>query len=343
MPKGARAPFGQSNKFEEKRMKRIYGMAILAAFFALAAPAQDLDAKKQAQTDAEAFLQKRVSEDLNTEITTMRMRVIGMVGGLTSNVKNAPYKAEQITGTTQTLGDGTRIHNEHTMTIYRDSQGRVRRELPDEVSIMDPNTGVGYTLNTKDLTYRKMAVSVSVNFKNASGASVSGSGGGSGGGAFFVSPDGPAGTSIAAGGGRGENVRVIAPQIVADGPNTAATYSFNGQTVTMSTSATTDMKKESLGTQTMEGVSAQGERRTSTIEAGTIGNDRPIQIVSERWYSPDLQMDVMTRHSDPRTGEEVMRLANINRAEPDASLFVLPAGYQLVEGGAGRGGRGGRQ
>ena len=75
-----------------------------------------------------------------------------------------------------------------------------------------------------------------------------------------------------------------------------------------------------------------GRAATSTIEAGAIGNDRPIQIVSERWYSPDLQVDVMTRHSDPRMGEEITRLANINRAEPDPGLFQVPAGYQLVEG-----------
>jgi hypothetical protein len=225
------------------------------------------------------------------------------------------------------------------MTIYRDSQGRVRREFPDEVSIMDPNSGVGYTLNTKDLTYRKMTVHVSVNSFNAAGASIGSSGGG--GGPLFV--PGPAGAAAVAGGGRGENVKFIATQTVTDGPNIGVAYSFNGQAVTMSTSTNTSQKRESLGTQTMEGVSAEGERRTSTIEAGAIGNDRPIQIVSEGWYSPDLQVEVMTKHSDPRTGEEVMRLANINRAEPDPSLFAAPVGYQLIEGPAGRGGRGGRQ
>ena len=112
-------------------MKRIYGMATLAALFALAAAAQD------------AVTQKKMAEDLNTEITNMRVKVIGMVGGVMSNVKNAPYRADQITETTQTLGDGTRIHNEHQVTIYRDSLGRVRRELPDEISIMDPNSGAG--------------------------------------------------------------------------------------------------------------------------------------------------------------------------------------------------------
>ena len=136
-------------------MKRIYGMAILAALFALAAAAQD------------AVTQKKMAEDLNTEITNMRVKVIGMVGGVMSNVKNAPYRADQITETTQTLGDGTRIHNEHQVTLYRDSQGRVRREMPEEISIMDPNSGVSYILNTKNMTARKMQVSVSVNSGNS--------------------------------------------------------------------------------------------------------------------------------------------------------------------------------
>ena len=131
---------------------------------------------------------------------------------------------------------------------------------------------------------------------------------------------------------------VLFTQRATDGPNITS-FSLSGQTMT----AIMTPKKESLGTQFMEGVSAQGDRRTNTIEAGAIGNDRPIQIVSEHWYSPDLQMDVMTRHSDPRSGEEITRLVNINRAEPDPSLFAVPAGYQMVEPPAGRGGRGGGQ
>ena len=81
----------------------------------------------------------------------------------------------------------------------------------------------------------------------------------------------------------------------------------------------------------MEGVNAEGSRTTSTIEAGAVGNDRPIQVVSERWYSPDLQTAVMTRRNDPRTGEEIFRLTNIRRAEPGAYLFQVPAGYQMVD------------
>jgi hypothetical protein len=294
-------------------MKRIYGMAMLAALFALAAAAQDAATQKQINEDLDAA-KRQMKVELDTALKTVT--VMRMEGGVMSNVKNAPYRADQISESTQTLGDGTRIHNEHQVTIYRDSQGRVRRETPDEVSIMDPNSGAGYTLNTKDLTYRKMTVSVSVN-SGTSGDGVF---------AFRTLKGGAVGAAVLPDVVRSvDDMPMVLTQTVTDGPNTAS-VTINSQTVAMSP------KKESLGTQIMEGVNAQGERRTSTIETGAIGNDRPIQIVSERWYSPDLQVEVMTRHSDPRMGEEITRLANINRAEPDPSLFQVPAGYQLVEG-----------
>ena len=90
--------------------------------------------------------------------------------------------------------------------------------------------------------------------------------------------------------------------------------------------------REQLGKQTIEGVEAEGTRTTVTIPAGEIGNERPIEIVSERWYSPELQLVVMTRHSDPRTGETIYKLTNINRAEPAKTLFEVPAGYTIKEG-----------
>jgi len=91
-------------------------------------------------------------------------------------------------------------------------------------------------------------------------------------------------------------------------------------------------KEESLGKQTIEGIEAEGARTTITIPAGEIGNERPIEIISERWYSPELQTVVMTKHSDPRFGEIVYRLTNISRSEPDASLFHVPADYKIKDG-----------
>jgi hypothetical protein len=91
-------------------------------------------------------------------------------------------------------------------------------------------------------------------------------------------------------------------------------------------------EKEQLGKQNIEGVEAEGTRTTITIPAGEIGNERPIEIVSERWYSPELQMDVMTRHSDPRSGETIFKLTNINRMEPAKLIFEVPADYTIKEG-----------
>jgi opacity protein-like surface antigen len=295
-------------------MKRIYGMAMLAALFALAAAAQDAVTEKQRK---DAVMQKQLAEEISTSLK--QMTLVRMEGGVMSNVKNAPYRADQITETTQTLGDGTRIHNERQVTIYRDSQGRVRRESPDQVSIWDPNSGVNYTLDTKNMTASKMQVSVSVGSGNSGNVGFS-----------IRTQTGGANSTVIAGGG--ENIRVLKTLTATagdseGGPVTAAFGKVEAKAALAGAS-----NKESLGTRIMEGVGAQGDRETSTIEAGAIGNDRPIQLVSERWYSSDLQVDVMTRHSDPRNGEEMIRLINISRAEPDSSLFQVPAGYQITEG-----------
>jgi TonB family protein len=96
-------------------------------------------------------------------------------------------------------------------------------------------------------------------------------------------------------------------------------------------------KKETLPLQSIEGVFATGARSTVTIPAGEIGNQFPISLVDEAWYSPDLRVNVMTKHSDPRSGETVYRLTQIIRAEPDAQLFQVPADYTVQTGGGGRG------
>jgi hypothetical protein len=92
-----------------------------------------------------------------------------------------------------------------------------------------------------------------------------------------------------------------------------------------------ERKVESLGTQSFEGVQAVGTRVTFTFAAGTEGNDQAFDIVSEKWYSPELRMVVMTRHNDPRSGENVYRLTNINRSEPVRSLFEAPSDFALKE------------
>jgi len=104
-----------------------------------------------------------------------------------------------------------------------------------------------------------------------------------------------------------------------------------------------DVVTTSLGTQTIGGVTAEGTRYTRTIPAGQIGNAKPIVIVTERWYSADLQMVVMTKRSDPRSGETTFQMTIIARTEPAASLFQVPTDYTLAKAtprGAFRGGPG---
>lgn len=90
-------------------------------------------------------------------------------------------------------------------------------------------------------------------------------------------------------------------------------------------------KKESLGKQIIEGVTAEGTRTTHEIPAGEIGNDKPIFVVSERWFSSELQTVVLSKHTDPFIGEVVFRLVNIRLGEPSPALFKIPEDYILLD------------
>jgi hypothetical protein len=195
-------------------------------------------------------------------------------------VKGSPFSAVEVTTTTQTLADGSRIVRTFQRKVYRDSQGRERAEqeptmavLGEQVSvamvtIADPVAGVTYNLDPSKSVARRIP---RVNFSLANG-------------------------TIALGAGR------------------------LGTPV-----------KEQLPPDTIEGVYAQGTRTTTTIPAGQIGNEKDLNVVDETWYSPDLQLNVMTRHNDPRSGEMVYKLTNIVRAEPAGSLFQVPAGYTIMD------------
>jgi hypothetical protein len=92
------------------------------------------------------------------------------------------------------------------------------------------------------------------------------------------------------------------------------------------------MVTEKLGTRNMEGVMAEGVRKTKTVPADAIGNDRPLVTTSEEWYSPEIKRQIYSSTSDPRNGDRLVRTINISRAAPDPALFQPPAGYSIVEG-----------
>jgi hypothetical protein len=278
-------------------MKRIYLIAAALPILVLGAPAQDNTAKQ----------------------VTVFVRSESAVMG--PAVKGAPYSAEEVTESTQVLADGTRIHNQSKTTVYRDGEGRIRRDGPDQITIWDPVAGASYFLDPQAKTARKVPVGI-VTARAKSGGTVT------------VTTSSTMSKTVTVSGTSASTEKVAAEELAAekvqidklampDGLSIAAVYTKRA--------TGTAGNKESLGTQTMEGVNAEGSRTTSTIEAGAVGNDRPIQVVSERWYSPDLQTAVMTRRNDPRTGEEIFRLTNIRRAEPGAYLFQVPAGYQMVD------------
>jgi hypothetical protein len=125
-----------------------------------------------------------------------------------------------------------------------------------------------------------------------------------------------AGTAVSPAGGRG---RSGGAGFMAGGVFPAK-IEANGQTT-----------HEELGQQMVEGVMAVGTRTTTEIAAGAIGNEQPIKIVAEQWFSPELQVLVQTKHTDPRVGETDYRLIGIVRAEPARSLFDLPPDYTLKE------------
>jgi hypothetical protein len=217
----------------------------------------------------------------------------GLHGGKV--VAGAPFSATATSETTQTLQDGTTIHRTTSSTLYRDSQGRSRREVtlsgfgPLEASgkthtmitIADPVAGTHYMLDADHKvahTWRKP-------------------------------------------GGKGSS------------PDKTQGFAQKMQQRLNNDEASGAVKKESLGTQTISGVSAEGTRTTRTIPAGQIGNDKPMQIVFERWYSADLQMVVKSMRTDPRFGTTTYTVTNVQRTEPAAALFTVPADYTVQQGG----------
>lgn len=251
-------------------------------------------------------------------------------------VKNAPYSAQATTETVQVLGDGNRIVRKNTASVYRDSEGRTRHDQsltsigpwsaagePRQTSfINDPVNRVHYVLEPRSRIARKLPLPPSPQMLPRNGK---------------VSSDAK----------QDVKVRVIAPpsgapgkvSVITDGEIDREVGSDVDLAVTPGVTRVThdkqikdNLRRESLGKQNIEGVEAEGTRDTITIPAGEIGNEQPIQIVSERWYSPELQTMVMTRHSDPRFGETSFRLTNINRSEPARTLFEVPSDYVIKEG-----------
>jgi hypothetical protein len=231
-------------------------------------------------------------------------------------ILGAPYSATISNESVQTLADGNRLVQTSTGTTARDSQGRTRQDTflpvignlsaanaPHLSFIHDPVAQTSYTLNLTEKTAQKMPAPPLAG--TAPGAMVT---------MRMVDSGGPL-----------PPLGDMPATITADGPGPFLEKH-------LITNEQDQSNREDLGSQTMEGVLANGVRMTHTIPAGEIGNDRPITIVTEIWTSPDLKTVVYSKRSDPRMGEQTFRLTNIVRSEPNPSLFTVPADFKIVEG-----------
>jgi hypothetical protein len=250
-------------------------------------------------------------------------------------VKGAPYSAQAVTESVQVFADGNRIVRKNTASVYRDSEGRTRRDQQvgnigayamagdpaQTIFINDPVANVNYILDPRSRVARKMTFTSVEGFRNkVEGAKA----------ATTIQGRAPASVEeklameaamadAAVAGGVRARRPMPKDQVWVESAGAAGSWSKK------------EPKVESLGKQMVEGIEAEGTRTTITIAAGEIGNELPMNIVSERWYSSELQQVVMSKHTDPRFGESTYRLTDINRSEPAHSLFEVPSDYTVKE------------
>ena len=259
-------------------------------------------------------------------------------------VKGKPYSAKSITESTQTLADGNRITQRNESTIHRDSEGRTRREQTlggvgpwqagepmTTINIHDPVADKTYLLDPTARTARELRPFQHGHRRRAGIRSRAGNRRGEPVNATNAEP--PATFNVAVppppGGAAGTSVTVVRRT-----DNTEAVQVFTAGTVAavppdFAGAVGAYKPGEDLGEQVLEGLLVQGTRVTDTIPAGAMGNERPIEIVTERWYSKDIDAMVLQRFFDPRFGETIYRLVNVVRGEPSPDLFQVPQGYEL--------------
>lgn len=238
-------------------------------------------------------------------------------------ITGKPYSATAVTSSTQTLADGTHIARSVQASLARDSEGRTRREQNMDnvgpwntanakapmVTIRDPVAQVQYVLQPDGQTAFKTPLAfakamLTVTWRSESADS------------------------------EAQRAAEMRSQKVLDEVKAriakAAVEGGNGGWAVVG-DGERHAQVEDLGTKMIEGVNARGHRETQTIPAGQIGNDRAIQVVSETWYSDDLQAIVYSKRSDPRVGDSEYKLTNILRSEPARSLFEVPSNYTISD------------
>ena len=265
-------------------------------------------------------------------------------------VAGKPYTADAVTEFTQRLADGNRISHTNKARVHRDSAGRTRREhdlnalgawqnSADQPATMvvidDPVADTSYILDPGTKTARQMRPFHAVHDSAAGVVTWE---------AAVPAPPPPGAASGAVTVAIGTAVESTAPAPHPESgtfevPLPPAVHhrtivrAFPPSAVApaMQPFPASDTRTEDLGEQELQGVLAKGTRYTQVIPAGAIGNEREIEIVSEQWYSPDLETIVLRRNLDPRFGETTYQLVNLVRGEPSADLFAVPGNYEILK------------
>lgn len=238
------------------------------------------------------------------------------VEGKAEAVKNQPYQAQAVTQIKQTLADGSHISQTTTATVARDSEGRTIRiqnlsTIGPWKSSSDSSQGSAPTLTTIFDPVANTHTDYTSDSKVAHVLSI---------------PSPPPGETMRGAVRGGFAVFSAGPGNGGMGPTT---FAVQGHADSPQATNNADVKTESLGSKTIEAIPATGTKVTNTIPAGTIGNDKDLVITRETWYSPDLKLVLQSSQTDPRFGETTYTLTNIQRSEPDPSLFQVPAGYTV--------------
>ena len=282
------------------------------------------------------------------------------IGSSEKIVKGSPFSAEAMSESIQVFADGNRIVRRSVSRVYRDSEGRYRREdmprqlgipgavidMPESILILDPVAGYRYQLNPNKNSGSRTALKANRDSKFT----------------LKTEPHKQSEQRVE----QAEKVTRQSEQRTEQAERSAKQATEVAAEVTklkkelpplmsqikeltqetqetsrmvevwkqeeIEKRAITEEITESLGTREIEGIQAEGSRVTTTIPAGAIGNEREIVVINERWYSNDLQMIVLSKRYDPGFGEQTYRLTNINRTEPPMSLFSPPDGYQIADG-----------
>jgi hypothetical protein len=275
-------------------------------------------------------------------------------------VKNAPYAAEAVNEVIQTLGDGNRIVRRSSTLVARDGYGRTRQEKKGGTAyLFDPIDNKSYALNPERKTAARIPRAPSMLAPlapvpptpalpalappappappgvtpppaMAPRASVSER--------VIVrrTPDGkdlevtPGRVVVKRSGSEGKDVEDVRSEVVRVGRDAHAMHDITPlPPLALPLLPRGKGETKVLGSREFDGVKADGTMTTHTIPAGEIGNERPILITSERWFSPELHVVVYAKNSDPRNGDTIYRLANLKRGEPPADLFKVPSDYKL--------------